>query len=280
MRFVTPQDGSGSLLWAGDAWARLAALTQGDPVDVRTAVRQGRFAELAGALHPAVEHASTPPPLPEAALDPAVIDPIKAFGVGLNFRDHAADLDERPPDDPAWFIKASHTLAGPTDAIELPAASERVTAEAEIGFVIGAECRSVRADEALDYVAGVCAILDQTAEDILRRNPRFLTWVKNYPTFLVVGPELVTLDEFLANQAMEEVAIETVRNGEVVAAGTVAQMTFGPAELIARFSAIMPLYPGDLLSTGTPGAAVIAAGDTATARISGLNELSVGVVDA
>jgi 2-keto-4-pentenoate hydratase/2-oxohepta-3-ene-1,7-dioic acid hydratase in catechol pathway len=89
-------------------------------------------------------------------------------------------------------MKGDHTIIGPGDLIELPPESERVTAEAELGVIIGRECRFVREDEVPAYVAGYCLILDMTAEDILQRNPRFLTRAKNFDTFLSFGPELIT----------------------------------------------------------------------------------------
>jgi 2-keto-4-pentenoate hydratase/2-oxohepta-3-ene-1,7-dioic acid hydratase in catechol pathway len=101
--------------------------------------------------------------------------------------DHASDLAERIPTEPASFMKGDHTIIGPGDPIPVPSQSNRTTAEAELGLVIGRECYQVEEDVALDYVAGVCPVLDQTAEDILERNPRFLTRSKNFPGFFSFG---------------------------------------------------------------------------------------------
>lgn len=112
------------------------------------------------------------------------------------------------------------------------------------------------------HVAGVVAVLDQTAEEILMENPRYLTRVKNYPTFFSFGPELITLDEVLSHGPLSDLRVATVHNGAVHREDTVAGMTFSPAELLSFPSQVMPFYPGDVLSTGTPGAVPIARGDT------------------
>jgi 2-keto-4-pentenoate hydratase/2-oxohepta-3-ene-1,7-dioic acid hydratase in catechol pathway len=192
--------------------------------------------------------------------------PGKVVGTGLNYPEHAADLDaDAPRGYPASFLKAGHTYVGPGDTIRVPEGIGRVTAEAEVGLVIGRECYRVGGAEALDFVAGITAILDQTAEDVLRQNPRYLTWSKNYPTFLSIGTDLVTLDEVAARYgSLGELRVATVHNGEVHRVRRVAEMTFGPAELVAFYSTVMPLHPGDLILTGTPGAVPIRPGDTVT----------------
>jgi 2-keto-4-pentenoate hydratase/2-oxohepta-3-ene-1,7-dioic acid hydratase in catechol pathway len=198
------------------------------------------------------------------------------WGIGLNYLAHARDLGAPHPDEPASFIKGDHTVIGPGERIVLPAQSLRVTAEAELGLVIGRHAWQVDVDDALDHVAAVVCVLDQTAEDILQRNPRFLTRSKNFPTFLSFGPELVTLDEVRATDGpdgLDHLEVATWRNGELHRADTVAGMAFGPAELVAFHSRVMPLQPGDLILTGTPGATVIEDGDVVECRISGLGRL-------
>jgi 2-keto-4-pentenoate hydratase/2-oxohepta-3-ene-1,7-dioic acid hydratase in catechol pathway len=205
--------------------------------------------------------------------------PRKIWGIGLNYRDHAGDLSENVPTEPASFIKGDHTIIGQNEQIVLPEQSERVTAEAELGIVIGSYCRDVSEEEALDYVWGVVPILDQTAEDILQRNPRFLTRSKNFPSFFSFGPEIVPLDEVLDdNDSLEDVVVKTVRNGEVWRENTVSQMTFSPAFLVSFHSKVMPLYPGDIISPGTPGAVVISAGDVVESSIPGVGTLRNTVV--
>lgn len=205
--------------------------------------------------------------------------PRKIWGIGLNYQDHAADLSESAPDQPASFIKGDHTISGPDESIVIPVQSERTTVEAELGLIIGRECRNVSEADALDYVWGVTVILDQTAEDILRQNPRFLTRAKNFPTFFVFGPELVPMTELVREVAsLAEIEVSTVVNGTEKRTNTVANMTHSPEALVSFHSQMMPLFPGDIISTGTPGAIVVQDGDLAEAIIPGIGRLACRVV--
>jgi len=197
--------------------------------------------------------------------------PRKIWGIGLNYRDHAADLNAPFPTEPASFVKCDNTIIGPGDTIVLPPESDRVTAEAEIGIIIGRDCRMVSEAQAPDYVAGYCLILDMTAEDILLRNPRFLTRSKNFDTFFVFGPELITPDEV---PDLLQVKVGTYHNGVLHRENTVANMAFRPNYLISFHSHMATLYPGDVISTGTPGAVSIQDGDLAECRIQGLGRLT------
>jgi len=124
-------------------------------------------------------------------------------------------------------------------------------------------------------------VLDQTAEDILQKNPRFLTRSKNFPGFFSFGPTVVTMAELAESVgSIAEVEVSTMINGQVHRTNTVSNMTFSPQMLIAFHSAVMPLYPGDIISTGTPGAVVIRNGDVAGCVIPGVGELSNPVVGA
>jgi 2-keto-4-pentenoate hydratase/2-oxohepta-3-ene-1,7-dioic acid hydratase in catechol pathway len=214
--------------------------------------------------------------------DPADVDyaapyrhPGKILGIGLNYREHAGDLDETAPAEPASFFKMAHTIIGPGDAIVLPPQSERVTTEGELGIVIGRTAFEVDVARALEHVWGFCTILDQTAEDILKRNPRFLTRCKNFPTFFSFGPLLVPRATVLSRVgSLDDVTVETVVNDDRVRSNTVGNMTHGLAELVSFHSFVMPLFPGDIISTGTPGAIPIQPGDIASCRVSGVGSLA------
>jgi 2-keto-4-pentenoate hydratase/2-oxohepta-3-ene-1,7-dioic acid hydratase in catechol pathway len=201
------------------------------------------------------------------------------LGVGLNFVGHAGDLQARTTRVPTLFYKGAHTLIGPGTPIVLPAQSQRVTAEAELALVIGRPAYRLSVTEALAYVGGVCCVLDQTAEDLLLEDSRLLTLAKNFPTFLASGPELASLDELVAhNGSLDDVRVETWLNGTPVRAGTVAEMRFGPAELVSFISHMTPLDVGDVICTGTPGAVRVQPGDTVECRITGLRPLVNPVV--
>ncbi len=202
--------------------------------------------------------------------------PSKIWGIGLNYVEHAGDLSETAPTgEPASFMRPDTTIIGPGDEVVLPPQSERVTAEGELAVVIGREAKDVSEEDAPHFVAGFTTVLDMTAEDILRRNPRYLTRSKSFDTFFSFGPELVTPDEVGDVETLE---VATVLNGEVRRANTVSNMTFSPYWLVSFHSKIMTLLPGDVISTGTPGAVVIQDGDAAECRITGFRPLSNPVV--
>ena len=210
-------------------------------------------------------------------LDPASVQfaplyrrPRKIWGIGLNYRDHAADLNAPYPTEPASFMKGDNTVIGPGDTIELPEQSERVTAEAELGVIIGRTCRDVDEADVPGYLAGYCLILDMTAEDILQRNPRFLTRSKNFDTFFSFGPYLHTTDEVPDVLGLK---VGTWNNGKLHRENEVRNMAFPPHHLVAFHSRVMTLYPGDIISTGTPGAVIIRDGDVAECRIDGFETL-------
>jgi 2-keto-4-pentenoate hydratase/2-oxohepta-3-ene-1,7-dioic acid hydratase in catechol pathway len=258
--------------------ARVDALVPDAPADLVALVATGRFDELRTAALAADDAAFA---APEAVRFAAPYrHPRKIWGIGLNYVEHASDLAEQVPDEPASFLKGDHTIIGPGDPIPVPRQSVRTTAEAELGLVIGRECRDVSEADALSYVFGVVPLLDQTAEDILERNPRFLTRSKNFPGFFSFGPHVVPIADVPGGASgIGELEVSTVVNGAVHRRNTVAHMRYSPAFLVSFHSQVMPLYPGDILATGTPGAAHIRAGDVAECRIPGVGVLTNPVVD-
>lgn len=197
--------------------------------------------------------------------------PRKIWGIGLNYVEHAGDLDETAPsEEPASFMRPDTTIIGPGDEIRLPEQSDRVTAEAELAIVIGREAKDVPEEDAPSVVAGFTTILDMTAEDILRKNPRYLTRAKSFDTFFSFGPHLVTPEE--AGE-VSDLEVSTVLNGDVLRQNTVSNMMFSPYWLVAFHSRVMTLLPGDIICTGTPGAVEIRSGDVAECRIGGFAPL-------
>ncbi|MQA08195.1 MAG: fumarylacetoacetate hydrolase [Pseudonocardiaceae bacterium] len=219
-------------------------------------------------------------PSAEIRYGPPYRRPRKIWGIGLNYVDHADDLAESAPSgEPASFMKPDTTIIGPGEEIRLPEQSKRVTAEAELGVIIGAEVRDIPESEALSVVAGFTTVIDMTAEDILRRNPRYLTRSKSFDTFFSFGPEIITLDEFVTRpEELMNVKVGTWINDLPYRENVVANMTFSPEFLVSFHSKAMTLLPGDIISTGTPGATVIADSDVVTCRIPGFADLSNPVV--
>lgn len=216
-------------------------------------------------------------PFESAKFAPLYRRPRKIWGIGLNYRAHAADLNESAPTaEPASFLKPDTSIIGPGDTIRLPRLAQKTTGEAELGVIFGRTCREVPREAWRTVVAGFCTILDMTAEDILRRNPRNLTQSKSFDTFFSFGPLFLTPDEI---PDVGRLRVRTVLNGRVQAENTVANMTFPPNFLVHYHSQIMTMLPGDILSTGTPGAAPLAHGDRLECQIDGFAPLINPVVD-
>ncbi|RKI70526.1 FAA hydrolase family protein [bacterium 1xD42-67] len=214
-------------------------------------------------------------PREEVVCAPLYRDPKRIFGIGLNYVDHAGDIGAAAPTGfPGSFFKMADTLIGPNDEIHLPKLKEaqKTTAEAELGIIMGRDCRDVSEEDWQSAIVGYTTILDMTEESILKGNdfvsgnPRYLTIVKNFPTFFSFGPELVTPDEVPDVLALE---VQSVCNGQVYARNVVANMTHRPARLVSLHSSIQGWYAGDILSTGTPRAFHIQDGDLAECRIVG-----------
>lgn len=206
---------------------------------------------------------------------PPIRRPGKIWGIGLNYRDHAADLNENPPDQPASFMKPATAVIGPGDAIRLPRLSKKVTAEAELGVIIGKRCRNIDLDDALSVIFGFTPVIDMTALDILQQNPRYLTRAKSFDTFFSFGPVVKTIDDI---DKLGKTIVKTVVNKTTRAINTVSNMTFDPLKLVAYHSHVMTLEPGDIISTGTPGAWVIQPGDVVQSNITGFPLLENPVI--
>ncbi len=216
-------------------------------------------------------------PFNQVEFAPLYRKPPKIWGIGLNYKEHAADLSEKTPTtEPASFMKPDTTIIGYNARINIPLQSQKTTAEAELGIIIGKKCKHVEREDWLSVVAGFTTIIDMTAEDILRRNPRYLTLSKSFDTFFSFGPLLLTPDEI---EDVLSLQVRTVINGQVHASNVVANMTFPPDFLVSFHSKVMTLLPGDIISTGTPGAVPIHAGDTVECRIDGFEALVNSVAD-
>lgn len=257
-------------------------LKQNWPTEMFELIRSGKLAELnrwfqAGGRQQCEALEAEMTPMSQVQFGPLYRHPRKIWGIGLNYVAHAADLAEKAPnEEPASFMKPDTTIVGPGDTIKIPKQSQKTTGEAELGVIMGCECKDVTEANWLSAVAGFTTILDMTAEDILRKNPRYLTRSKSFDTFLSFGPVLVTPDE-IADVLKLKVA--TVINGKIHAENVVSNMTFPPPYLVSFHSHVMPWLPGDILSTGTPQAVPLAEGDVLECRIDGFEPLLNPVKD-
>ncbi len=203
--------------------------------------------------------------------------PRKIWGIGLNYKNHAEDLSENVPNsEPASFMKPDTTIIGMNESIKIPTLSDKTTGEAELGLIFGRKCKNVNQKEWRSVIAGFTSIIDITAEDILSRNPRNLTQSKSFDTFFSFGPIFYTIDEV---KDVSSLKIQTILNGKIWVENSVANMTFPPDFLISYHSKIMTMLPGDIISTGTPGAVQLKDGDMIECRISGFQPLINNVID-
>jgi len=203
--------------------------------------------------------------------------PRKIWGIGLNYQAHAEDLSEIVPiSEPASFMKPDTTIIGFNDTIKIPVLSKKTTGEAELGLIFGKKCKNVKRKDWRSVIAGFTTVIDMTAEDILRRNPRNLTQSKSFDTFFSFGPILYTIDEVKDASSLK---VQTIVNGNLFAENTLTNMTFPLDFLVSYHSEIMTMLPGDIISTGTPGAAPLNHGDIIECCISDFQPLINHVID-
>ncbi len=194
----------------------------------------------------------------------APVLPSKIICVGRNYQAHAAEHGVEVPAEPLLFFKPPSALIAHGERIELPAQSEHVEHEGELGIVISRRCHNVSETNAWQFVLGLVCANDVTARDLQRKDSQW-TRGKGFDTFCPVGPHLVTgLSEPEAGQLQVQCRV----NGEIRQDGNTSQMAFTLGFLIAYISAIMTLEPGDLLLTGTPaGVGPLSSGDTVEVEI-------------
>ena len=173
----------------------------------------------------------------------------KFLCIGLNYADHAAETGATVPPEPVLFTKATSAIIGPDDEVRIPRGSTKTDWEVELGVVIGTAAKYVGEAEAEAHIAGYCLINDVSEREY--QLERHGTWDKGKgcDTFGPIGPWLVTRDE-IADPTDLEMWLEV--NGKRYQDGSTRTMVYRPAFLVSYLSQFMTLYPGDVISTGTP----------------------------
>lgn len=198
----------------------------------------------------------------------APVTPSKIVCIGRNYREHAAELGNKMPEEPLLFLKAPSAVIGNGDTIELPSQSQQVEHEGELGIVISRKARRLSKDEdPLSFVLGYTCVNDVTARDLQRKDVQF-TRGKSFDTFCPVGPIIVTgLDPL-------DLEVTTRVNGEIRQQARTSAMAFSVPFLIRYIAEIMTLNPGDLIATGTPaGVSQLKSGDTVEVEVEGVGVL-------
>ena len=186
-------------------------------------------------------------PLADLSYAPVVPRPGKIICVGLNYRSHISEMGRELPKYPTLFAKYPEALIGAFDPLTLPAESDQVDWEVELAVVVGRRVRHANADAAVDAIAGYSIINDVTPRDWQYRTSEWLQG-KTFEATAPFGPHLVTTDEIAPNAK-----ISCLIDGEVVQDSTIADLLFGPVDLIRYISTILTLDPGDVIATGTTG---------------------------
>ena len=203
-------------------------------------------------------------------LSPVV--PSKIAAIGLNYRDHAEEMNRPIPVEPTMFLKPASALCGPDDPIIYPPQATRVDYEGELAIVIKKRSRHVPPERAREHILGYTCLNDVTARDLQARDGQ-PTRAKAFDTFCPVGPCIVT------NIDGNGVEIETYLNGERKQASNTKHLIFPVEDVVARVSAVMTLLPGDIIATGTPaGVGPMQPGDKVEVRIEGIGSLKNPVI--
>lgn len=211
---------------------------------------------------------------------PCVTRPHKIICVGLNYRKHADETNAPYPEVPILFNKFDNTLTGHHSEIAIPAVTNQLDYEVELGIVIGEKTKNVSKEEALSHVFGYCTVNDLSARDLQMRTHQWLLG-KTCDDFSPAGPYLVTADEV---GDPNNLSLKTYVNDELRQDSNTSDMIFSCAEIVSYISQHMTLVPGDLILTGTPEGVVfglpadqrvyIQPGDVITVEIEKLGKLT------
>jgi 2,4-diketo-3-deoxy-L-fuconate hydrolase len=182
-----------------------------------------------------------------ARLGPPSPAPRQVFAIGLNYRDHVAETGAELPAEPAVFTKFQSSLAGPYGEVTLPSAN--VDWEVELVVVIGAGGRSIATEAAWAAVAGLTVGQDFSERVVQRAAGSHFSLGKSFPGFAPTGPWLVTPDEF---ENPDDLVLSCSVDGEVRQDSRTSNLVFDVSTLVAKLSAVLTLWPGDIIFTGTP----------------------------
>jgi 2-keto-4-pentenoate hydratase/2-oxohepta-3-ene-1,7-dioic acid hydratase in catechol pathway len=271
MKFVTFKAGNGKT-GPGVLMADGVVDISAKHADVLSIIRNGAAVEASGPVLP----------LSGVELLAPILNPPRIFCVGLNYRDHAIESKMEIPKVPTIFFKLASALTGHKSPVNLPAASTQVDYEAEFAVVIGKEARNVSKENWREYVFGYTILNDVSARDVQLSTSQW-SLGKSFDTFAPLGPSIVTKDEIADPHSLQ---ISLSIDGEALQNSNTRELIFNVPDLIAYISAIAPLQPGDIISTGTPQGVGLGrtpqrwlrSGETMAVTIDGLGTLTNPVV--
>ena len=175
--------------------------------------------------------------------------PGKFIAIGLNFSDHAAETGAKPPTEPIMFMKATSSICGPNDNIEIVSGSKKLDWEVELGVVIGKNAKHISVDQSQDHILGYCLVNDVSEREW--QIEKMGQWVKgkSHDTYGPIGPYLVTKDEI---KDVNNLDMSLDLNGKRMQSGNTSTMIFNVDIIVSYVSKFMSLQAGDIITTGTP----------------------------
>jgi len=178
-----------------------------------------------------------------------VSKPGKFIAIGLNYSDHAAETGSKVPTEPIIFMKATSSICGPNDNIEIVSGSKKLDWEVELGVIIGKEAKHISEKNSQDYILGYCLVNDVSEREW--QIEKMGQWVKgkSHDTYGPVGPYLVTKDEI---KDVNNLSMSLDLNGKRMQTGNTSTMVFNVEKIISYVSKFMSLQAGDIITTGTP----------------------------
>ena len=178
-----------------------------------------------------------------------IVNPGKFVAIGLNYSDHAAETGAKVPSEPIVFMKATSSINGPNDDIEISSNSKKMDWEVELGIVIGRDTKNISEKDAPNHILGYCLINDISEREW--QIEKMGQWVKgkSHDTFGPIGPYLVTQDEI---SDINNLSMSLDVNGKRMQTGNTGTMIFNVFFIVSYLSKYMSLQPGDVITTGTP----------------------------
>jgi 2-keto-4-pentenoate hydratase/2-oxohepta-3-ene-1,7-dioic acid hydratase in catechol pathway len=175
--------------------------------------------------------------------------PSKFIGIGLNFSDHAAETGAKPPSEPIIFMKATSSINGPNDNIELVLNSKKLDWEVELGIIIGKMTKHINKNQSQDHILGYCLVNDVSEREWQVENTGQWVKGKSHDTYGPIGPYIVTKDEI---SDINNLNMALDLNGTRMQTGNTSTMIFDVNMIVSYVSKFMTLCPGDIITTGTP----------------------------
>ena len=192
----------------------------------------------------------TLPSIPQSIrIGSCINNPGKFIGIGLNYSDHAAEIGAKIPKEPIIFMKATSCISGPNDDVIIPKNSKKCDWEVEIAFVIGKEAKNISEIDSENHIFGYCLVNDISEREWQLEGTGQWVKGKSADTFGPVGPYLVTKDEI---RDVKNLNMKLDLNGKNMQTGNTNKMIFNINFILSYLSKFMTLYPGDLITTGTP----------------------------